>query len=95
VIEVRSAPPMATGIYGEFRHAEADVAAQAVGDGVIQAVDKEERTLLQGQRVGPGAIEVRQTAVMRFDDVAEGDRAWAALSRADRLGSDSPRHPFS
>jgi len=41
---------------------------------VIQAVDEEERTLLQGQRVGPGAIEVRQMAVMRFDDVAEGDR---------------------
>ena len=44
---------------------------------MIQAVDEEERTLLQGQRVGPGAIGVRQMAVMRFDDVAEGDRLGA------------------
>jgi hypothetical protein len=51
-------------ICGEIRHAEVLVATHAVSDGVIQAADEEQRALLQGQREGPFAVQVRQTAVM-------------------------------
>src|SRR6516165_5223974 len=65
------------GIGGQFRHPETQVAVQAEGDGVAEAVDEQQGALFDGQHAGALAVHVRQTAVGRLDDVGERDRLGA------------------
>jgi hypothetical protein len=70
--EVRASP--AEQITGQCVESEALIAGQAASDDVRRAVEQEEGPLLHGQGVGPLAVEMRETAVGRLDDVSERDR---------------------
>jgi hypothetical protein len=50
-------------VRGEFRHAEAEAAGQALGDDVIRAIDKEQGALVRGQDLASCTVHVVQTTV--------------------------------
>ena len=74
------------------RVAEADVTGRASGDDVSRAVDEDQRSLFRCQDVGPLAVNVRQMAVVRLDNVGERNRLRAL--RALHLHV-TPRSPVS
>jgi hypothetical protein len=58
----------------KFHQPETQVTVQAVSHGMPEAVDKEQGALFRGQHAGTFAVDVRQMAVGRLDDVRERDR---------------------
>jgi hypothetical protein len=77
---------------GEFRVAEADVTGRASGNDVTGAVDEDQRSLLRCQDVRALAVNVRQMAVGRLDDVGQRDRLGALRALHLRV---TPRSPVS
>jgi len=55
----------------EFRVAEADITGRASGDDVTRAIDEDQRSLLRCQDMRALAVNVRQMAVVRLDNVGE------------------------
>src|SRR4029453_1514615 len=69
---VGAAPAQDVG--GEFRVAEADVTGRALGDDVTRAIDEDQRSLFRCQDLRSLAVNVRQMAVVRLDNVGERNR---------------------
>src|SRR5262245_6480273 len=61
-------------VCGELVVAEADVTRRASGDDLPRAVDEDQGSLLRCQNFGSLAVNVRQKAVVRLDDVRQRDR---------------------
>src|SRR5215475_13123215 len=70
--QVRAPPRQDVG--GEFVVAQADATGRAPDDDVARAVDEHQRSLLRRQDLRSLAVNVRQTAVARLDDVSEHNR---------------------
>jgi len=62
-----AAPPKR--ISGKFCKTKVEATLQALGDDVIGTVDEQEGALVHGQRSGLRTGRMRQTAVVRLDNV--------------------------
>src|SRR5262245_1298494 len=78
---VRAAPVQ--DVCGELVVVVTDVADRAPGDGVLRAVEEDERTLLGSQDVRSLTVDMRQTTTGRLDDVCKRD--WLRALRAVHL----------
>ena len=76
----------------EFRVAEADVTGRASGDDVPRAVEEDQRSLFRCEDLRSLAVNVRQMAVVRLDDVGDCDQlpAFRALDRTKRASGGNP-----
>src|SRR5262249_58220045 len=65
----------------ELRHFIEAVAGQTMRDEMMRAIDKEQGPFFRRQTLSASAVQVRQVAIARFDDVGErdGPRALRAL----------------
>src|SRR5262245_28864283 len=77
-------------VCSEFRVAEADVTRRTPGDDMLPAIEKDQRSLVGCQGMRSVAVRMRQTAVLRLDDVGERNRLRAL--RAIHL-HETPRSP--
>src|SRR5512138_1011817 len=69
--QIRPAPE---GVCRELRHVESQAAGVAAGDEMIRAIDEEQRPLFRREPVCPCAIQVREAAARRLDDIGNRDR---------------------
>jgi hypothetical protein len=67
--QIRSASSERVG--GQFGHAEGEIAGDASGDDVIEAVDEEQGPLFRSQTVGASAVQVREPVTGGLDNVGD------------------------